>query len=77
MARAKRAGPEAAAVERLGARLESARGRIDELESALHVERQRRDELIVDGIDQGVSWSAVAHLAGVSEATVHRVLARD
>lgn len=71
------AKPGASTQPAVSPRLQASARRIVGLEEQLRDERERRDGLIVQSIDEGRSWRSTAADGGVGEATIHRVLARD
>lgn len=56
-------------------RLAAARLAVADAQRALATERQRRDQLIVAAIDEGMAQRAVAAAAGVSNTRVVAILA--
>lgn len=59
----------------LAPRLEAARGAVEDARTALGLAIERRNELIVAGVDEGMTQSRVAALAGVKPPHVIRIVA--
>ena len=58
------------------ARLTAAAKRTAELDQAADLERERRDALIIEARDQGLSWRKVADAASLAVSTCETIVAR-
>jgi hypothetical protein len=61
--------------ETLEERLTRSAERVAELDEALRAERERRDELISDGYDLGMTWGKLARLARCSVTLCRKIVA--